>query len=66
MLGFKPPPLVEAADRSEEIAVYNGWRRLGYYVAQGTEWLAASDDDQVLGRYMTRQAAIAADARARR
>ncbi len=43
-----------------EIAVYDGRRRLGYYVAQEAEWLAANDDDQVLGHYPTRKAAAEA------
>jgi hypothetical protein len=50
-------PVTEHLD---EIAVYSGRRRLGYYVEQSAEWLALTDDDQVLGRYPTRQAAIAA------
>jgi hypothetical protein len=43
------------------IEIYIGRRVLGRYVEQSGEWLAFSnDDDQVLGRYLTRQAAIAA------
>ena len=44
----------------EEFDVYDGRRRLGHVVAQAAQWVAANDDDQIIGRYQSRKAAIAA------
>lgn len=48
------------AEHVDEADVYSGLERLGHYVKQGSAWLALNDDDQVLGRFPHRQAAIAA------
>jgi len=55
-MASSPPVVVEHL--VEEI--YNGRRRLGQVVEQAPEWLASNDDNQLVGRYPTRKAAVAA------
>ena len=48
-------------EHPDPINVYDGLRRLGCVVAEAAaEWLAENDDGEVIGRFPTRQAAIAA------
>jgi len=52
-------PTPGAAEHPDEIAIYAGRQRIGYVIKRASEeWFAANDDDQPLGRFPSRKAAV--------
>ena len=48
-------PVIE---QIEEFEIYDGRRRLGSVDVQAPQWVAANDDNEIIGRYQSRKAAI--------